>query len=83
MTGHSNFARRIRVPSLREGVPRNGGLGGEAYEHGVSQVLIERAHQRLFGPFLTAQKGTRPAGRNPPYKNTNRRTAMAETMTVQ
>ena len=68
MTGHSNFARRIKVPSLREGVPRNGGLGGEAYEHGVSQVLIERDPQRVFGAFLSGQKGPRPAGRNPPYQ---------------
>ena len=50
---------------------------------GASQVFIEGDPQRVFGSFLTAQKGTRPAGWDPPHKNTNRRTAMAKTMTVQ
>ena len=39
--------------------------GKAAYEHRQSQVLIEGVPQRVFGSFLTVQKGTRPTGRNP------------------
>ena len=35
---------------------------------GASQVFIEGDPQRVFGSFLTAQKGTRPAGRTPPSR---------------
>ena len=40
--------------------------GATPMNTGASQVFIEGAPQSLFGSFLVIQKGTRPAGRNPP-----------------
>ena len=48
----------MKVTISWEGVPRNGGLGDDAYEHRRSQVFIEGIPQRIFGYFLCEQKVT-------------------------
>ena len=53
----------------------------------AGKVLTGSGPQSLFGSFLVIQKGTRPAGRNPPIKlrknynssSTQKVTAMATT----
>ena len=54
-------------PTIRKASPVNGGLGVRDYEHPpLARCSSERNPQSLFGSFLVTQKGTRPAGRNPP-----------------
>ena len=43
----------------------NGGLGAMTVSAAAGKVLTGSGPQRVFGFFLTVQKETRPAGRNP------------------
>ena len=53
---------------FQEDVPRNQGSGEKPpMSTAAGNVLIEGVPQSLFGSFLVTQKGTRPAGRNPPH----------------
>ena len=58
-----------KCPRKQEGVPRNGGLGAMTVSARCAKALTGSGPQRVFGSFLTAQKGTRPAGRNPASHN--------------
>ena len=54
------------MPNSQEGLPRKWGSGGQmTVSTRCAQVLTGINPQRFFGSFLIAQKGTRPAGRNP------------------
>ena len=58
-------SRRTQVPIFLEGVPRNGGLGGQmTVSARCAKALTGINPQRFFGFFLIAQKETRPTGRN-------------------
>ena len=66
-TVRPGFARRTKLSKEAGGrSPVMGVWGTRPMSTGASQVLIERDPQRVFGSFLAAQKGTRPAGRNSP-----------------
>ena len=54
-----------KCQSSRKASPRNGGLGAMTVSARCAKALTGSGPQRVFGFFLTAQKETRPAGRNP------------------
>ena len=67
-------------PRKQEGVSRKRGVwGATPMNTGVSQVFIEGVPQSLFGSFLVTQKGTRPAGWNPPNKKVGATESVAPT----
>ena len=53
--------------------PVIGGLGAMTVSARSAKALTGSGPQSLFGSFLVIQKGTRPAGRNPPNKKWERR----------
>ena len=63
--------------------PVNRGPGKGDFERPLCVGAHRSRPRRRFAYFAAGGKVGRPAGRNPPYKNTNRRTAMAKTMAVQ
>ena len=56
--------------SCRSASPVAGGLGAMTVSARSAKALTGSSPQGIFSSFLGKQKGTRPAGRNPPNKKT-------------